>query len=131
MAPIPVITKVGLQSSRKGVAITPLQIMATGSPTFYGANRLPLGLTLSPSTGEITGTPLKVESMSIKVRAANSSGWSIPVEFEWVITATTAEEAINTGNKTAEAERATFAKTVEKQNQSSSWSAPSGWGVRR
>ncbi|MEY4489615.1 MAG: hypothetical protein RIQ79_2123, partial [Verrucomicrobiota bacterium] len=31
---------------------------ATGSPTVYAATGLPLGLTLNPSTGAITGTPL-------------------------------------------------------------------------
>jgi hypothetical protein len=50
------------------------QIVASGSPTSYGATGLPAGLVLNAATGEITGTPTVGGTYSVTVSATNAGG---------------------------------------------------------
>lgn len=54
-----------------------LQIVTAGNPdqvALYGALGLPLGLTINPDSGVISGTPLQSGSVSIQVQARNPGG---------------------------------------------------------
>ena len=50
------------------------RIVAKNNPTGYGANELPPGLSLNPTTGLISGTPTQTGSFSSNLTAANASG---------------------------------------------------------
>jgi hypothetical protein len=69
----PVITNLPLTTF--GTVGTPFAfaITASGSPTLYGANGLPAGLTINTSTGRITGTPLTLGTYSVLLGAASST----------------------------------------------------------
>jgi hypothetical protein len=54
-------------------------IIATGSPTSYGATPLPAGVTLNATTGAITGTPLAAGTTVTALTATNATGTSSPV----------------------------------------------------
>ncbi len=50
------------------------QIAASGSPTSYAATGLPAGLSVSTSTGAITGTPTVAATSNVTISATNASG---------------------------------------------------------
>ena len=50
------------------------QIVASGSPTSYGASNLPAGWTINPTTGLITGTPNTAGIRAITLTATNAQG---------------------------------------------------------
>ena len=50
------------------------QIVASGSPTAFGATGLPAGLSLNTGTGAITGTPTVAGTSNVLISATNSSG---------------------------------------------------------
>ena len=50
------------------------QIVATKSPTAYGASPLPGGLSVNPATGLISGTPTQAGTFSITLSATNAGG---------------------------------------------------------
>jgi len=50
------------------------QIVANGSPTSYGANNLPPGLSCDPVTGIISGTPIASGSSVVSITASNAGG---------------------------------------------------------
>jgi hypothetical protein len=68
----PVVTG-GTATGQVGVAFT-YQIIASNTPTSYSATGLPSGLTVSTSTGKITGTPTAAGAKSVTIGATNSSG---------------------------------------------------------
>jgi len=71
----PVISSPLAISGNVGTAITPYSIIASQSPTSYGATGLPNGLSLDPITGQITGTPLAAtDGTVVQVSATNSAG---------------------------------------------------------
>jgi hypothetical protein len=50
------------------------QIVASGSPTSYGATNLPTGWTISTATGLISGSPNTAGTWEIPLTATNASG---------------------------------------------------------
>jgi hypothetical protein len=70
---IPVITSAGSASVIVGQPFS-YQITATNTPTAFGASNLPLGLTIDPATGVISGTPSAVGDTLIDLTASNAGG---------------------------------------------------------
>jgi len=73
LTPPPVITSASTANATVGTSFT-YQIAASNSPTSYGAAGLPAGLSLSTSTGLISGTPTASGTSSITISATNSGG---------------------------------------------------------
>ncbi len=83
-------------------------LSANGYPTdmtwAIASGDLPAGLTLNPTTGEISGTPTTAETKTFTVTAENTVGTSTPTELTITITADTQPEPtkysviINGGN---------------------------------
>ena len=73
VGPGPVITSALTAAGQVGAAFS-YQITASGSPTAYAASGLPAGLTVSTSTGFISGTPTAAAVSSVTIIAANSGG---------------------------------------------------------
>jgi len=69
----PAITSATSASGTAGQAFT-YQIAASNSPTSYNATPLPAGLSVSTSTGAITGTPTTAGSTNVTISATNASG---------------------------------------------------------
>jgi lysophospholipase L1-like esterase len=69
----PVITSSTSVGGTVGTAFS-YQITATNSPTSYSATGLPSGLSVSTSTGAITGTPTSSGTSSVTIGATNASG---------------------------------------------------------
>jgi hypothetical protein len=71
----PVISGPTTLTGTVGVPITPVAVTASGSPTSYGATGLPTGLTINPTTGQITGTPEEAATSAIvPLSASNANG---------------------------------------------------------
>jgi len=71
--PTPVITSTLSATGQKGVAFS-YQITATNSPTSYAATSLPSGLTVSTSTGLISGSPTTAATTNVTIKAINAGG---------------------------------------------------------
>jgi hypothetical protein len=67
----PVIASATTATGQVGVAFT-YQITASNTPTSYSATGLPTGLTVSTSTGKITGTPTTAAVSSVTIGATNA-----------------------------------------------------------
>jgi hypothetical protein len=72
-ATVPVITSPLTAEGRVGNPLT-YRIVATNSPTNYGATGLPDELTINTGTGVISGTPTLARDYSITLRASNAAG---------------------------------------------------------
>jgi len=70
---VPVITSALAATGAVNAAFTYL-IVASNSPTAFGATNLPAGLVLNAQSGAITGTPLSAGTTSVTISAANASG---------------------------------------------------------
>lgn len=70
---VPVVTSALTASGTVGTAFS-YQIVATNSPTSYGASGLPGGLSVSAGTGIISGTPTAAGTTSVTINATNSLG---------------------------------------------------------
>jgi hypothetical protein len=73
VAAAPVITSATTASGTVGSAFS-YQISATNTPTSYGATGLPAGLTVSSTTGQISGTPTSAGTSAVTLSATNGSG---------------------------------------------------------
>jgi subtilisin family serine protease len=64
-----------------------LQLAATGGtpPYTWSATGLPAGLTLSPSTGRISGTPTTANTHQVTVTATDAGGRSGSAAFGWTV----------------------------------------------
>src|SRR5262249_60520137 len=78
------------QTGPVGPSIPPLQLMATSSGGYlipsFSATGLPPGLSLTPSTGQISGTPTTAGSYAVTASATDSHGVSSTSQgFTWTI----------------------------------------------
>jgi O-glycosyl hydrolase len=82
------VTNPGAQSSTVGTAVS-LPIMATDSGTgqtlTYSAPLLPAGLSISSSTGVISGTPTTAGTTSVTVTATDGTGATGSATFTWTV----------------------------------------------
>jgi hypothetical protein len=85
------VTNPGSQTGRVGTAVS-LQIHATdsasGQTLTYSATGLPAGLSISASTGLISGTPTAAGTTSATVTARDTTGSTGSASFSWTITST-------------------------------------------
>lgn len=98
------VTNPGTQSSAVGATIN-LQIQATDSTPSqiltYSATGLPMGLAITPSTGNISGIPTVVSTSTVIVSATDATGASGSTTFTWTINgAKNTITVINPGNQT-------------------------------
>lgn len=70
----PIVNSATTYGGTVGVVLDPYQITATQYPTSYGATGLPAGLSVSTSTGLITGTPTTNGVFSVTIGATNQIG---------------------------------------------------------
>ncbi|MGD0604270.1 MAG: glycoside hydrolase family 48 protein, partial [Streptosporangiaceae bacterium] len=103
--PTVTVTNPGTQTGTVGTA-DPVQIQATdsasGKTLTYSATDLPLGLSISSSTGAITGTPTRAGSFTTTVTVNDGSGAS-SVNFDWTVSATSSGNTVTVtspGNQT-------------------------------
>jgi hypothetical protein len=82
------VTNPGSQTGTVGTTVS-LQIQATdsaaGQTLTYSATGLPAGLSISSSTGLISGTPTTVGTSSVIVTATDGTGASGSASFSWTI----------------------------------------------
>jgi hypothetical protein len=99
------VTNPGSQTGTVGTAAS-LQIAATdsasGQALTYSATGLPTGLSISSTTGLISGTPTTAGSSSVTVTAKDTTGASGSGSFTWTInpTATNTVTVTNPGSQT-------------------------------
>ncbi len=84
------VTNPGSQTSTAGTAAS-LQIAASdsasGQTLTYSATGLPAGLSISSSSGLISGTPTTAGTSSVTVTVRDTTGASGPVSFGWTVNA--------------------------------------------
>jgi len=85
------VTNPGSKSSTVGTAVS-LQISATdsasGQTLTYSASGLPAGLSISSSSGLISGTPTTAATYSPTVTATDTTGASGAASFTWTVSST-------------------------------------------
>ena len=88
-ADVVTVTNPGSQTGNVGIAISTLQIKASASKgdaiASYAATGLPNGLTISTTTGAITGTPATAGNFAVTVTATDNGGTRGSASFAWLI----------------------------------------------
>ncbi|MBS2966283.1 putative Ig domain-containing protein, partial [Actinocrinis puniceicyclus] len=83
------VTNPGAQTGTVGTAVSGVQIHATdsasGQTLTYSASGLPAGLSISSSSGLISGTPTTAGSYGVTVTAKDSTGVSGSANFTWTV----------------------------------------------
>jgi Putative Ig domain/Ricin-type beta-trefoil lectin domain-like len=97
------VTNPGNQTGTVGTAAS-LQIQATssgGHTLTYSASGLPAGLSISSTTGLISGTPTTAGTSSVTVTATDSTGASGSATFTWTVSAAANKVTVtNPGSQT-------------------------------
>jgi subtilisin family serine protease len=76
----------GSQTSTVGTAVRLGMTAGDGAPPYtWTASGLPAGLTISPTSGEITGTPTAPTTTSVAVTATDSSRLAASTTFTWTV----------------------------------------------
>ena len=84
----PVITAIGTQSGQVGTAVS-VQVRATdpSTPLVYSATGLPAGVSISPSTGLISGTPTAAGTFNPVITVTDAKGNKSTATFAWSVAA--------------------------------------------
>jgi Concanavalin A-like lectin/glucanases superfamily/Putative Ig domain/Bacterial Ig-like domain len=98
IAPLPVLTNPGAQSSQLGTTVS-LALAVTGgtapfawavtTPGPWGATGLPPGLSLNTATGVISGSPTTIGAADVTVSVTDALGKSASATFTWAVVNTT------------------------------------------
>jgi O-glycosyl hydrolase len=95
------VTNPGTQTGKVGTAAS-LQIQASdsaaGQTLTYSATGLPAGLSISSSTGLISGTPTTAGTSSVTVTATDTTGASGSAAFSWTINPNTTGNTVTVTN---------------------------------
>ena len=76
----------GPQTSTVGTAVRLAMTAGDGAPPYsWSASELPAGLTISRTSGEITGTPTAARTSSVTATATDSAGVSASTNFSWTV----------------------------------------------
>ena len=80
----------GGQADVSGSAISPVDATATDSSTMatltWSATGLPIGLSIDPSTGAVTGTPTTAGASTVTLTATDGAGYAGSTTFAWSVT---------------------------------------------
>ena len=122
------VTSPGNQTSQTGTAVS-LQVSGSssgGNPMTWSATGLPAGLTISPGTGLISGTPTAPNIYNVTVAAGDSTGAASFVRFTWTVSCPTDTVTVTSpGNQTG----AVGASTSLPVQGSSSCGSPLAWSA--
>lgn len=92
------VTGPGNQSTTVGTAVTVNNAASGGTaPYTWSATGLPPGVSINPSTGQITGTPTTVGTYNVTVTATDSAGQSGSASFTWTVSAVGGCGAVTNG----------------------------------
>jgi thermitase len=129
--PAPVITSsmsaTGTQNSAFGY-----QISGTNSPTSYGANGLPSGLSVNTASGMISGTPTVSGTFNVTISATNSGGTGSAIPAFTITTAPPPAPVITSSLSAAGTQNTAFSYQITATNSPTSFGAsglPSGLSV--
>jgi hypothetical protein len=107
-AAVPTITSATTAAGTVGTIFVTYTIVATGTPTSYGATGLPVGLTLNSLSGAITGTPTASGVSTVALTATNITGTSSPVTLTITVAAAAAVPIITSATTAAGTVGTTF-----------------------
>ncbi|HTB81245.1 MAG TPA: putative Ig domain-containing protein, partial [Opitutaceae bacterium] len=125
----PVITSAATATGQVGVAFS-YQITASNSPTSFAASPLPAGLSVSTTTGLISGTPTATGTTNVSLTATNAGGTSSAVTL--VITITLSKPVITSAATATGQVGVAFSYQITASNSPTSFSAtglPAGLSV--
>ena len=127
----PVIYSPASAAGTVGTAFTSYTILASNSPTSYGATSLPAGLSVNTTTGAITGTPTTAGTSSVTLSATNGSGTgNLTLSFKIASSAVPVISSATTDTGTTGTAISTY--TIAASNSPTSYSAtglPAGLSV--